>query len=310
MKNLKSYKKKHTIKKAILLFVFVITSFNFCLAQEWFTSLEVAKKLALIQDKMLFVMWEDTFNYEYPVMLNNDKGDTIITDLFVDDSINKIIWNYFIPVKIYESKYAELSNQIKETRGTKYFNKLIDDSIKIMDVNGNILNINTSNKFIENLSLLIKHYALNTSFLKQELVNYSKKKNFATSFWLASKYLDFAIFVENDTRLEIIQLANIYFDEAKDHLTKSDLNNKKAILQKFDLLKIKEYLILNKPKKALRHLKKLNITEIDQINQSLFSFLNYTTFKLLEDEENAVLWKSKISLADLRIAKLIIKNNP
>ena len=306
---MKSYKKQ-AIKKAILLFTFVITSFNFCLAQEWFTSIEVAKKLALVQNKMLFVMWEDTFNYEYPIVLNNDKGDLTATDLFVDDSINQIIWDYFIPVKLYESNYAELSNQIKETRGTKYYNKLIDDSIKIMDVNGNILNINTSNEYIENLSLIIKIYALNTSFLKQELVNYSKNENFTTSFWLASKYLDFAILVEKDTRLEIMQLADIYFDKAKNHLAKGDLNNKQAILQKCDLLKIKEYLILNKPKKVLRQLKKLNITEIDKINQSLFSFLNYTSFKLLKDEENAVLWKSKVSLVDLRLTKLIIINNP
>jgi len=297
------------MKKTILLFVFVITSFNFCLAQEWFTSLEVAKKLALVQNKMLFVMWEDTFYYPYPIELNNDKGGEMTIDLFEDDQVNTLIWDYFIPVKLYETNYAELSNQIKETRGTKYFNKLIDDSIKIMDVNGNILNINTSNEYLENFSIIIKLYALNTSYLKQELVNYSKNKSFSTSFWLASKYLDFAIFVEKDTRLEMMQLASIYFDESKNHLAKSDLNNKIAILQKCDLLKIKEYLILNKPKKVLRHLKKLNTTEIDKINQSLFSFLNYTAFKLLEDEENAIIWKNKVSIVDLKIAKLIININ-
>jgi len=296
------------MKKTILLFVFVITSFNSCLAQEWFTSLEVAKKLALIQDKMLFVMWENSFNYPYTVELNNDKGDAIITDLFEDDSINRIIWDYFIPVKIYESKYAELSNQIKEIRGTKYFNKLIDDSIKIMDVNGNIININTSNEYIENLSLLIKHYALNTSFLKQELINYSNEKNLTTSFSLASKYLDFAILSEKDIRFEIIQLANIYFNEAKKHLPKSDLNNEMVFLQNCDLLVIKEDLILNKPRKVIRHLKKIK-TEIHKRNKSLFSFLNYTAYKLLNDEENAVLWKSKVSFVDLKKAKLIIKNN-
>ena len=297
------------MKKTILLFVFVLIVNNYCLAQEWFTSFEVAKKLALVQDKMLFVLWEDSFDYNYPVLINNDKGESIITDLFEDDRINGIIWDYFIPVKILESKYAELSNQIKEKRGEKYFNKLIDDSIKIMDVNGNIINIKTSNESVENLSLLINRYALNTSFLKQELINYSKEENFTTSFWMASKYLDFAIFAEKDLRFEIIQLANIYFDEAKNHLTKSNLNHKKALLQKCNLLKIKEYLILNRPRKALRHLRKINITEIDQMNQSLLSFLNYTTFKLLKDKDNAVLWKTKVSLVNLRIAKFIINNN-
>jgi hypothetical protein len=297
------------MKKTILLFVFVITSINFCLGQEWFTSLKVAKKLALVQNKMLFVMWEDSFNYDYPIVFNNDKGNLIRTDLFLDESINRLIWDYFIPVKIYESKYEELSHQIRETRGEKYFNKLIDDSIKIMDVNGNILNINTSNEYIENLSLIIKRYALNTSFLKQELINYAKEESTTISYSLASKYLDFAVFAEKSARLEIIQLANIYFDEAISQLTKSNLINKRGFLQKCDLLKIKEYLILDKPRKVLRHLKKLNLNEIDSINQSLFSLLYYTAFKLLKDEEDAALWKSKVSSVDLRLAKLIININ-
>ncbi len=298
------------MKKTILLFIFFLASINFCLAQEWFTSLEVAKKLALVQNKMLFVMWEDSFNYDYPIVFNNDKGDLFVTDLFLDDSINKMIWDYFIPVKLYESNYTELSNQIKETRGTKYYNKLIDDTIKIMDVNGNILNINASYaETLENISSFFKLYALDTSYLKQELINYSKNENFSTSFWLASKYLDFAIFAEKDARLEIIQLAKIYFDEAKVHLTKSDLNNKKAILQKCDLLILKEYLILNKPKKVIRHLKKLDVTEIDKINLSLFSSLYYTVYRLTRDDDKANLWKSNISLVDLKKAKLIINNN-
>jgi hypothetical protein len=178
-----------------------------------------------------------------------------------------------------------------------------------MDVNGNIININTTNESIENLSMLIKLYALDTSYLKQELGNYSKNKNFATAFSLASKYIDFTLFIEKDARLEILQLANIYFEEANVYLNKSDLKNKDAFIQKRDLLKIKELLILNKPKKARRQLKKLNSTEINPINKSLFSFLNYTTFKLLKDDKNANLWKDEISLVNLKKAMLIINKN-
>ena len=51
------------------------------------------------------------------------------------------------------------------------------------------------------------------------------------------------------------------------------------------------------------------ITEIDKRNQSLFDFLNYTTFKMLKDESNAALWKEKLSNLNLKKAELIIKNN-
>ena len=294
------------MKKTILLFVFVITSFNSCLAQEWFTSLEVAKKIALIQDKMLFVVWEESLDYSYPLLYKTEKGDVIIVDISENTSLDAVIWEYFIPVLLPESNYTELSNQIKETRGIKYYNKLIDDSIKIMDANKNILNLKVSEEYEQNLSAIIKNYSLRTNFLKQDLINYSKNESVTTSYSLASKYLDFAILSEKDIRFEIIQLANIYFDEAKKHLPKSDLNNKMAFLQNCDLLVIKEYLILNKPRKAIRYLKKISKTEIYNRNQSLFSFLNYIAYKLLKDKENAALWKSKISLVDLKKAKLIL----
>ena len=294
------------MKRTILLFIFVIISFNFCESQEWFTSLEVAKKLALIQDKMLFVVWEESLDYSYPLLYNTEKGDVIIVDISENTSLDAIIWEYFIPVLLPESNYVELSNQIKETRGIKYYNKLIDDSIKIMDANKNILNLKVSEEYEQNLSAIIKNYSLRTNFLKQDLINYSKNESVTTSYSLASKYLDFAILSEKDIRFEIIQLANIYFDEAKKHLPKSDLNNKMAFLQNCDLLVIKEYLILNKPRKAIRYLKKISKTEIYNRNQSLFSFLNYIAYKLLKDKENAALWKSKISLVDLKKAKLIL----
>lgn len=295
------------MKNIFLLCLFI--SINFCNAQEWFASLEVAKKLALVQDKMLFVMWEESTDYPYPIMINTDDGAPILTDLFEDDRVNRIIWEHFIPVKLNESMYPELSYQVKETKGVAYFNKLIDDGIIIMDPNGYILNINATADLDINLSSFIDRYSLSTAYLKQELINYSKHENFITSFNLAAKYLDFGIFVNKDVRPEIIALANIYFDEARRHLTKSDLNNKEAFLQKNELLKIKAYLVLNNPKKALRVLKRIDVSKISNLNTSLYAFLNYTIFKLLKNEEKAATWKNQVYKVNIKRAELIVKNN-
>jgi hypothetical protein len=297
------------MKKLLLLFIIAIIHLNFCDAQEWFTSFDVAKRLALAQDKMLLVMWENTLDNAYPVLLNDDNGDLVIVDLNESEIVNELIWKHFIPVIIFESKYDELFNEAKKTRGELYLDKLGDDSIKIMDVNGNILNTKISYEVNENLSLLIEQYSLNTSFLKHELANYLEMENLTTSFTLALKHLDYAIFVEMSIKPEIIKLANIYFEEGKIHLMESDLVNKNAFLQKLDLLKIKEQLILNRPKKASRMLRRIEISEIDKINQSLYDFLNYTTFKMLNDEINATLWKEKLSSTNLKWAELIINNN-
>ena len=66
--------------------------------------------------------------------------------------------------------------------------------------------------------------------LKQELINYSRKENFTTSFNLAIKYIDYAIFVQKGIRLEIIALSKIYFDESRGYLLAGDLKNKDKIL--------------------------------------------------------------------------------
>lgn len=303
------------MKKAYLLIVFSLM-IGFGNAQEWFTSLEVAQRLALVQNKMLFVIWEGDLEAIYPVILNDEKGNVFFVNITENEFVSNMIWENFVPVRLPEYKYAELSKDVKEKRGLKYYNKLIDYSIKIMDVNGTILNTMEKEKYFFldegyylDISHFINRYALNTSYLNVELINYSNNKNFTTAFFLASKYLDFAIFAQKELRPEITALANIYFDEAKSLLTESNIENKPALLQKFELLQIKEQLILNQPKKARRQIKKIEAEQIDSINQSLFAFLNYTTFKLLKDDEHAELWKSDISSLDLKYTELILNNN-
>lgn len=303
------------MKKAIF-FLIIFNSITFCNAQEWFTSLEVAKRLALVQDKMLFVMWEGSVEYEFSVFLSHSNRVSEVVDLRNSEYINQMIWDNFVPVLLPEYEYSEFSDQVKKTRGLKYYNKLIDDTIKIMDVNGNILNIDDTediNYFFDingNLKIVnfINRYALNTSYLRQELENHLRDKNLNSTFYLASKYLDYAIFVKKKLRPEIIAMANIYFDDVETYLEQGNIDNSLAIHQRLELLKLKEDLILNQPKKVKRLLKKLDEENIDKINYSLFSFLNYTTFMLLNKTENTALWKDKVSSIDLRLAGLILNN--
>lgn len=304
------------MKKTILIAVFSFMVSNICFAQEWFTSFDIAKRLAIVQNKMLFVMWEGSMDYEFPVLLFDDKGRGKIVDLTTNDSITRMIWENFVPVRLPEYEYAKFSKQVKETRGLTYYNKLIDDGIKIMDINGNILNTDDSIDSYYSINDydylvindFIKRYALNTSYLKLELENYSKEKNFNSAFWLASKYVDYATFVEKDLRAEIVDLANIYFDDAKRHLTESGDNNE-AYFQRVDLEHLKELLILNEPRKVRRTIKKMDAGQIADINQQLFAFLNYTVYRLLKDEKKANAWKSKVSSIDLKRANLILNIN-
>ena len=299
------------MKNTILFFLLTFSTLNAVQAQEWMTSLDIAKRLALVQNKMIFAMWEDSTLDDNPVLIKDPNGNLIMVNLFDIERLNKIIWEYFVPVKINESSYLDLYDKIKGKRKENYVLKFNDDSIKIMDVNGNIFNTNSSNGNYNllNISSFIAKYSIDTSFLKQELISYSTEENFITSYFLASKYIDFVSLSDKEIWSEIIELSNIYLDEANNHLESNTSNNKEISFQAIKLIRIKQNLILNRPKKVLRQLKKINDSEIYRVNQSLFNFLHYTAFKLLNDDKNADLWRSKVSLVDLKKAKLIINNN-
>lgn len=296
------------MKRCNLILILFLASSSLCLSQEWLTSLDVAKRVALVQDKFLFMVWEDASLIPYPALMNDEKGNLILFDnLFESEEINRLIWQNFVPVKVNEDIYSELYDQIKDTKSQSYIAQFGDDNIKVMDANFNIVSTSISPEAYFNLSEFMSKYALNTSFLNIELRNYSEHKNFNSTFRLASKYMDYAILVDKRVREDIINLADRYLDEADSYLAKSDQGNKITFERKSNLLRLSKYLLLNRPRKVIRSLKKFDRSDIDETNESLLNFLYYTSYLLLKDEKNAQLWKDKVSSINMRKAELITK---
>lgn len=298
------------MKKLSLTLIILLTTLNVCQAQEWMTSLDVAKRLALIQDKMIFMMWEESASFPFPVKVKDSNGRTvIIEDIFENEPINELIWEHFVPVLVSETEYNDLYNQIKGKRSLIYIDKFNDDSIKIMDVNGNILNTAIVYDEYLNMTAFILKYYVNTSYLKNELSNYSNSKNFITSFRLAAKYIDAAAMVNPDLKKEMIKLSNIYLNEADQFLLDEDIENKNALQQRSELVRLLQDLILDNPKRVIRKLKKIKSSQIDSSNASLEALLYFTSYRLLKDEKSASVWRSKLSLVNLKKANQIINNN-
>ena len=271
------------------------------------TSYHLAKSLALSKNRMILAVWEDSANYSYPVYLKDDNGKIYIGDLFEDKIVKELIWQHFVPVIIREAKYDELAEDLKG-KSFKYTERFNDDFLKVMDPNGKILNVATQEIFNgENISSIIKKYALNTSFLKPELDNYFENKNFSTTFRLANKYLNATIYLNDLLKKEMINLSEIYMSEARTILDNDNLDNKEALKQKIDLLQIKKILILGKPRKASRLLKKYKKDDIGDINLSLYAFLKYTTNRYLKDIDEALVWKDQVLERDLKKVQYIIK---
>ena len=136
------------MKKLISLVLILIFS-NYSLhCQEWLTSLDVAKKLAVMKDKMIFAVWEDAmYRSRTPIIINSNLYP--LSSLSSNENHSQLIWKYFIPLIIPEYKYFDLLNEIEGKRSLDYMYKFNNDHIKIMDSNGNILNTSfNENEFV------------------------------------------------------------------------------------------------------------------------------------------------------------------
>ncbi|MFT4780691.1 MAG: hypothetical protein ACI9SD_000365 [Pseudohongiellaceae bacterium] len=299
------------MKRIFLIVLLVIPSLSFCQSNDWLTSLDAAKRLALVQDKMVLMIWEEAAFLPLPVTLKDDNGKQVfIDDLFENQILINLLRDYFILVKVNEQEYEALFQAIKNKRSTTYINKFNDDSIKILDVNGIIVNSNKEpyREFL-NLTKFIIKYDINTSFIKAELTSYRNQQNFETTLSLASKYIELAIFTIESARQDIITLSDIYLDEAQNHLLNDTIENKLSVIRKIELLKIKQQLILNRPRKVLRQLKRIDDIKADAANEELVAFLYVTAYRILKDEDNAASWRSKISLINLKKSNQIISNS-
>jgi hypothetical protein len=298
------------MKNLFIKTLLILFTFNFCHAQEWMTSLDIAQKLASVQNKMVLMVWEESTLYPYPVMVNDSKGrTTLIENLFTDENVSPLIWEHFVPVIVSEDQYADLYEGIKSKRKKAYIDKFNDDSIKILDINGNILNLQFFFDDFQNVTTLIKKYAINTVFMAEELRKYSSEKNFYSAYFLASKYLDLSLYANRKTRSEIMDLSNIYLEEALVFLRTSTEEDKLVLEQRCELLKTQESLVLKNPRKVIRQLKKIDAEDLENANEAFIAFLYYTAYMSLGDAEKAEVWKSKISLVNLRKAEMLINLN-
>lgn len=300
------------MKKIIAVLLLTLLSQNtFSQAGNWMESMDFAKRMARSQNKLILMVWEEATEYPLPVLIQVTNGRKVVLDnLFESKELNDLIWEYFVPVKISEEFYGDMLKEIKGKRRQSYIDSFSDDSLKILDANGNI--IGTSGAFVEllNFTKFVLKYRLDTSYIKQEIFNYHTNKDFYSTFYLASKYLDFSLLVNQKVRSEILKLSDIYFAEAEALLnTDTTLDTKEGLQQRVLLTQMIQDLIKNKPRKVLRQLKKMSGNAITKNNKSLVKYLYYTSYKLLNDKEEFEPLEKEISLLNLRQAQLIVNLN-
>jgi len=301
-----NFVKTNQMKNSLLAFIIFLFVVHLSSAQQWMTSLPVAQDLALVQNKMVFMVWEDATTRPYRVEVYDSKGERFSIDLFINEEVVSIIWEYFVPVIVNETMYEEMYNKIKDSHTQSYLNKFNDNSIKILDANGNILNMARGYMLNYNISNIISTYALDTGFLELELRAFDKKQDFYTAYYLASKYLDFALY-SNNNRSDIAGLAQIYLDESITLLESDSLQNKTPLRQRANLLKCQGDLMLRRPtKQVLKKLRRLEKKGVEENNESMLAFLYFIGYASIGNMTDANAWRSKLSYLDLKKAQRII----
>ncbi len=277
-------------------------------AQEWMSNLKVAQKLAAVQNKMVLMVWEEETFYDYPmVVINSNNQSIVVGNLFSEPELNKAIWQHFVPVVVSEYVYDDLYEKVKRKRSDLYLDKLSDASLKVMDINGNIINVNMGYEEDFNLSRIIEDYAFNTEFLSQELNNYAQSKNFYTSYFLASKYLDFSLYNKARVQPNIINLAKIYMGEASELLATEPTDKQPELNQRLELLELEADLIEGKAGRVLRRLKRMDKDYVHDNNKTYQAFLYFTAHKMRNDHEKAEVWRPLVSVVNIKKVQNILK---
>lgn len=279
-------------------------------AQDWMSNLQIAQKLALVQNKMVLMVWEEDAKNDYPVLVfNNNNNPVLIKDLFSNEELNKLIWDNFVPVSVPEVMYDDMYEEIKNKRSQFYLDKFNDNSLKVMDVNGHIINVNMTIEDSFNLTKLIQDYSFNTKFLSHELRSYADSKTFLTSYFLASKYIDFSMYNKKSVTKDILDVAKIYLKNAAELLINEPADKQPELKQRLELLELEPFLLQGRSGKVLRVLKRNEKMGIFDNNQAFAAFLYYTAHKIRNEQEKAEPWKSKISSINLKKAEGIININ-
>ena len=143
---------------------------------------------------------------------------------------------------------------------------------------------------------MLKKYSLQTSFLQNESINYYKHPNYVTSLRLAKKYLDYSLGLNNNVKLNFIELAENYLSESKEKMKESQANFK-MIQEKIQLLELVSDMYKERYNRVFRVLED-NFEEatISEVNIPLFYFL-YAGCSKLDDHKDKAKWSEKLNSA-------------
>lgn len=263
------------MKKSFLVLLCIYLSIQHISAENWMTSFEEARKIAMSSNRLILIDFWATWCKPCKQMDLESWSNGDVQALMRD----------YVPVKIDIGKHRSLSR--------KYAIRAIPH-VFIVDPNGEILYETKGYMGKNEVKEMLQKYAVSTKGIQKNYLEYYKKPNGNSALQIAEKYMDMAIVVHPESKRGFLKLGSGYLNKAR-RLYKSE-GNKGKQAQRISLLgKVYKELIKNKPQKAETYLEeKFKDNDIEKTNKELYYFLKLVTYSKLEKKEEAKVYYKKL----------------